>query len=52
MDSTEWERTMMMTKGMPSHSLHLRLLPCLSRSSKEEAPVEMVPEQEPPMAHR
>jgi hypothetical protein len=51
MDSSEWERTTMMTKGTPSHPLHLRLLPCLSRLSKEEDSVEMVPEQEAPMAH-
>jgi hypothetical protein len=41
MDSTAWER-MTTTKGMPSHPLHLHLLPCLSRSSEKKPPWRMV----------
>jgi hypothetical protein len=33
---------MMTTKGMPSHHMHLRLLPCLRRSSKKKPPWRMV----------
>jgi hypothetical protein len=42
MDSTAWERTMMMRmrmtmmKGTPSHPQHRRPLPCLRRSSKKK----------------
>jgi hypothetical protein len=48
MDSTTWERMttrkmrMMTAKGTPLHPLHLRLLPCLSRSSKKKPRWRMV----------
>jgi hypothetical protein len=56
MDSTTWERMMMTrmmaTKGTSLHPLHLHhLLPYLRRIIEEEAPMEMVPEQEAPVAH-
>jgi hypothetical protein len=39
--------TMRMTtmKGTPSHPLHMRLLPCLKRSSKKPPPVENGPQE-------
>jgi hypothetical protein len=56
MDSTIWERMMttrmMAMKGTLPHPLHLHhLLPHLRRIIEEEAPMEMVPEQEAPVAH-